>query len=117
MTPNCVQKSGGFVAVKLQQAQTALADGARHQRFIRIHEHADAQHERRQRAGDLRRLRQGDVPRTVFIKHQPDHVRAGFGGQQGVGHAGDAADFYPRFHLHLVWDLRFTMRHAIWRRS
>ena len=72
-----------------------------------IHKHADAQHERRQRAGNFHGRRERDVPRALFIKHQPDHVRAGLGGHQRIGHAGDAADFYLRFHLRFtIFNLR-----------
>ena len=55
--PNCVQNSGGFVAVKLQQVQATFGDGAGDEGFFRIHKHADAQNKRRQGTGNFRSLR------------------------------------------------------------
>ena len=58
-----------FVAVKLQQVQPAFTDGAHDQILGRIHKHADALDERRQRAGNFRRLRQRDDGAGFFRKN------------------------------------------------
>ena len=84
--------------MKLQQVQATFGDGAGDQGFFRVHKHADAQNECGQGMGNFRSLRYRDMARALFVKIQPDHVRAGSGGGQRISDIGDAAYFHPRTH-------------------
>ena len=99
ISPNCSAKIRRLVAVKLQQAKVAFADGAKDKLFGWVHKHADAQGERRQCAGNFRRYCGRNEPRAAVIKVEAQRVRARLDGNQRVRRIGDPANFDPHTHL------------------
>ena len=80
-----------------------------------VHKQRDHRHKRRQHCRDFLRLCRRYRAFAFCVKHQPDGIRARFGGGKGILRAGDAADFGTDFHIPLSYsenkDYSGTARH------
>ena len=85
--------------MELQNVEHAFGQSLMHKRLFGIHEHAHPHHMRWQRRRDGLSLLQCHVTRTVFIKHQPNRIRAGLGGSECIGFTSDAANLDGDAHL------------------